>query len=250
MQTASDVESDREAAGRFLDGLKEHLNNRISLPEVREWIQNKEESRPTGKDVQYELLFTDEVVLPAVSEYLGKALGLPPTDERVRRAFLAESTLAREQKRTSDSPRSANKYLFTKVFGANSKGVVKSWWKESEKGQTCQSCPDWAFRAPCPHAVVFEGKFFRKGGIDAARRELVSGIYQCFYYLAHPTFPPTETHPAWDYKYACLFAYDASRERSLVTAWETLSKTIRDACSGGPSNIFVIVLPERRSIDT
>jgi len=37
--------------------------------------------------------------------------------------------------------------------------------------------------------VLFEGKFFRKGGIDAARRELVSGIYQCFYYLAHPYAP-------------------------------------------------------------
>jgi hypothetical protein len=243
MQTASDVEGDRKAAGKFLDGLKEHLNNRISLPEVRQWIQNEEESRPTGKDVQYELLFTDTFVLPAIHEYLEKALALPAADRCT--AFLAESGLAKTRGWTSNSPRSANKYLFTKVLGADSKSVVESWWKESEKGQTCQSCPDWAFRSPCPHTVVFEGKFFRKGSVDAARRELVSGIYQCFYYLAHPTFPPTETHPAWDYEYACLFAYDASRERSLVKAWETLNKKVKDACSGGASNIFVIVLPEK-----
>jgi len=244
MQTVSEIESDRKDAGKFLDGLREHLNNKISLSVVREWIQKKEDNRPTGKDVQYELLFTDEFVLPAVSEYLGKALGLSPTDEHVRRAFLAESKLAKKQELTSNSPRSANKYLFTKVFGTNSKSVVKSWWKDSKKGQTCQSCPDWAFRSPCPH-VIFEGKFFRKGGIDAARGELVGGIYQCFYYLSHPKFPETETHPAWDYKYACLFAYDASRERSLVKAWETLSKEVREACWGGASNIFVMVLPEK-----
>ncbi|MGA8151155.1 MAG: hypothetical protein WB952_09410 [Terriglobales bacterium] len=244
MQTVVDVEPDENAARKFLKGLKEHLNSSISLPDVREWIQKKEDFRPTGKGVQYELLFTDELVLPAVSKYLGKALGLSPTDERVRKAFLAESKLAKKQGWTSDSPRSANKYLFTKVFGANPKSVVKSWWGDSKKGQTCQSCPDWAFRDPCPH-TVFEGKLFRKGGIDAARTELVSGIYQCFYYLSHPKFPPTETHPAWDYEYACLFAYDASREQSLVKAWNTLSKEVREACWGGASNIFVMVLPEK-----
>lgn len=244
MRTVADVQSDKKAAGKFLEGLREHLNNRISLPEVREWIQNKDASRLTGKDVQYEVLFTDAFVLPAIPEYLGKALSLAPNDEGVRRAFLAESKHAKKQEWTSASPRSANKYLFTKVFGANSKSVVKSWWKESKEGQTCQSCPDWAFRAPCPHAVVFEGKFFRKGGIDAARTELVRGIYQCFYYLSHPKFPQTEAHPAWDYEYACLFAYDASREQSLVEAWNTLSKEVREDCWGGASNIFVIVLPE------
>ena len=245
MQTASDVENDRKAAGKFLDGLKDHLNQRIDLADVRKWIQHKEDSRPIGKDVQYELLFTDEFLLPAVFEYLGKALGLDPSHERVRRAFLAESKSAKKQKLTSNSPRSANKYLFTKLFGSKSSNVVKSWWKKSKRGQACQSCPDWAFRDPCPHTVIFEGKFFRKGGIDAARRELVSGIYQCFYYLAHPVFPPTKAHPAWDYKYACLFAYDASREQSLVEAWKTLNKEVREACWGGASNIFVMVLPEQ-----
>ena len=68
MQTASDVENDRKAAGKFLDGLKDHLNQRIDLADVRKWIQHKEDSRPIGKDVQYELLFTDEFLLPAVFE--------------------------------------------------------------------------------------------------------------------------------------------------------------------------------------
>ena len=98
MQTASDVERDRKAAGKFLDGLREHLNNSISLPDVREWIQKKEDSRPTGKDVQYELLFTDEIVLEAISKYLGKALGPSPNDApALAKPFLAESKYAKKQ---------------------------------------------------------------------------------------------------------------------------------------------------------
>jgi hypothetical protein len=97
MQTASEIESDRKDAGRFLDGLKEHLNNKISPSDVREWIRKKEASRQTGKGVQYELLFTDSFVLPAIPEYLGKTLSLSPTDERVRTAFLAESKLAKKE---------------------------------------------------------------------------------------------------------------------------------------------------------
>jgi hypothetical protein len=241
MQITSDAEGDRKAVGRFFDGLKEHLSKKIPSQAVTRWIQEKKGSAPKGKDVPYEGLFIDNFVLPAIPEYLGKVLE-DPTDERIREAFLAESELARKQRLTSDSPRSANKHLFTKVFGSNSKGVVKSWWEDSKKGPTSQSCPDWAFRAPCPHTVIFEGKLFRKGGIEAARVELVNGIYQCFYYRAHPDAPPTKTHPAWQYRYACLFAYDASEKRTLVEAWRTLNERVKEACWGS-ANIFVIVLP-------
>jgi hypothetical protein len=241
MQITSDAENDRKAAGKFFVDLKEHLNKKIPRQTVTDWIQEKKGSAPKGKDVQYEGLFIDKFVLPAIPEYLGKVLE-DPTDVRIREAFLAESDLARKQRLTSDSPRSANRYLFTKVLGTTSNGVVKSWWGDSKKEPISQSCPDWAFRAPCPHTVIFEGKLFRKGGIEAARSELVSGIYQCFYYRAHPDAPATKTHPAWQYKYACLFVYDASEKRSLVEAWETLNDKVKEACSGA-ANIFVIVLP-------
>jgi hypothetical protein len=246
MQIASDAERDRKAAIKFFEGLKEHLNKKIPPQAVMQWIQEKKGSAPKGKDVQYEGLFIDKFVLPAIPEYLSEALGR--SDEGILEAFLAESELAREQKLTSDSPRSANKYLFTKVLAANSKGLVKSWWGDSKKEPISQSCPDWAFRAPCPHPVIFEGKLFRKGGIDAARSALVSGIYQCFYYRAHPDAPATKTHPAWQYKYACLVAYDASEKRSLVQAWETLNNKVKEAC-WGTANIFVIVLPGSRKSD-
>jgi hypothetical protein len=239
--TTSDAESDRKAAGVFLEGLKNHLSKRISSLAVREWIQEKKSSAPQGKHVQYEGLFVDKFVLPEIPEYLRGKLE-DPTDECIREAFLAESDLARKQRWTSGSPTSANKYLFTKVLAANPKGVVMSWWGDSKKEPISQSCPDWAFRLPCPHTVIFEAKLFRNGGDDTARSELVNGIYQCFYYRAHPDVAATKKHPAWQYRYACLFVYDASENRSLVKAWKTLNSKVKEAC-WSTANIFVIVLP-------
>lgn len=205
---------------------------------VTEWIQE-------NRQAAIEWRFLDKFVLPKIPEYLGKALDQPPTSERTRQAFLAESTEAKEKLRlTSGSPRSAKKYLFTKGW-ANPRRVIESWWDEdAKKGLTAQSCPDWAFRAPSTHTVVFEAKLFRDGGIERARSELVSGIYQCFYYRAHPETRETETHPAWKYDYACLFAYDASKNQTLVEAWESLNKTVKAACWDS-ANIFVMVLPNR-----
>src|ERR1700693_1513689 len=109
----SDAEIDKQAARLFFEGLKEHLNRDISLPAIKQWVQKKKNSAPKGKGVNYEMLFLDEFVLPRIPEYLVKELGL--LKESAREAFLAESTVARRQGLTSDSPRSANKYLFTKV---------------------------------------------------------------------------------------------------------------------------------------
>ena len=240
MQMISDADNERKAASEFFEGLKEHLNKTISPRAVSEWIQEEKDSSPKRKHVQYEGLFIDKFVLPKIPAYLRKVLE-DPTTERIREAFLAESSRARQDGITSDSPISADKRLFTKVLGPDFKAVVKSWWGESKKKPISQSCPDWAFRPPCPYTVIFEGKLFRSGGIDAARSELIKGIYQCFYYRAHPDAPKTKKHAAWEYKYACLFAYDASKEQSLVEAWKTLNKEVKKACC--TANIFVMVLP-------
>jgi hypothetical protein len=84
----------------------------------------------------------------------------------------------------SGTPASALKYPFTKQFSAVDK-VVDSWWNGSG-GLACTANPDFALRFPCPYKVVGETKYFRKGGIDAARTELVRSVYQCFYYRGLP----------------------------------------------------------------
>lgn len=104
-----------------------------------------------------------------------------------------------------------------------------------------QSCPDLALRSPCPHKIVFEGKYFREGGLKAARSSLVRDIYQCFFYLGLPRVAADSKHAAWDYDYASLLAFDASPEGALLAAWQKISEHVRDSLWEG-ANIFVMVL--------
>jgi hypothetical protein len=230
--------SDRKAAKEFLEGLKQHLNRVIRPEDVAWWTLSKKAFAQKGKAVQYEGSFVAECVLWAVYHYLAKTSHLP---NDARNALLAESRDAKHRGWTSGSPKSTKRFLFTKELGVDSSAVAKVWWGDSTG--TSPIYPDWAFRAPCPYRVVFEAKFFRDGGPDP-RKELVNGIYQCFYYRAHPETQETKTHPAWKYDYACLFAYDASEKHVLVEAWNDLKKEVKDACWDS-ANIFVMVLPVR-----
>ena len=54
-----------------------------------------------------------------------------------------------------------------------------------------QSCPDFAFREPFPYKVVFEGKYFEKGGREWAQNELPALIYQAFSTAHCPMWPNT-----------------------------------------------------------
>jgi len=227
----------KKQAADFLKSLRKHLGAKLPKQRVEQWISEK------GKAVK-EDLFVGELVLKEISEYL--KLNLQCAADDVCKAFLAESRNARVKGLASRSPASAKRYLFTKL-GVNQKKIVNLWWqKDARKGQTTQSCPDWAFREPCPHKVVFEAKLFRNRGGERARIELVNGIYQCFYYRAHPQTPESKRHPAWNYDYACLFAYDVSQNQDLVNAWAELNQKVKDACWDS-ANIFVMVLPTAKS---
>lgn len=72
-----------------------------------------------------------------------------------------------------------------------------------------------------------EGKYFRRGGYQAAQSELARDIYQCFFYRGLPRVPKFGKYPAWDYDYACLLAYDVSEAGNLASAWETLKDANR-----------------------
>jgi hypothetical protein len=237
--------SDREAAFGFLKGLEQHLSQRLPAPKtVREWARQKKLAAPPGKDVSYENLFVEEFVLPAIPQYLSQAAQL--TSDQIFAAFLTEADSLKREGISSGSPASSKKHLFKKVFGVTPRSVVTLWWDKSEKFPMAQSCPDWAFRAPCPHRTVFEAKLFRQGGIDAAKTELVKATYQCMFYRGQPTIPEVGKHTAWDYQYACLMAYDASENQTLVEAWKTIRPEVRDGCWDS-SNIFVMVLPSTRT---
>jgi hypothetical protein len=71
---------------------------------------------------------------------------------------------------------------------------------------------------------------------------LVSDIYQAFFYRGLPRVDATKRgHPEWDYDYACLLAYDASPDGTLVAAWEALDSSVRQSFWDG-ANIYVMIL--------
>ncbi len=223
--------TNREGAWTFLKGLEQHLGKNISPAVVREFIRE-------SKGSNYEFDFVNAFMLSSISEYLRQTLS--PAD--AVKAFLAESVVARKTGLASGTPAGANRHLFTKVLGVSAKTLVDMWWGTGKKKPLAQSCPDWAFRSPCQHTVVFECKLFRKGGMDAAKTELVKSIYQCFYYRGQPKVPASGKHTEWDYDYACLVVYDASESGSLVKAWKCVDAKVEKECWNA-SNIFVMVLP-------
>lgn len=228
-------------AKTFLDGLRAHLDKNIHPEDVRRWLQQKE------RDEQYEEAFLDKFVLPPTHEYLCNSLMAADASK----AFLTESTAARRRGISSGTPASAKKHPFTKEFSGNKASVVKLWWPKaktdargpaSTRSPVSQSCPDFSFRDPCPYKVVFEAKLFRKGGIEAAKTTLVGAIYECFHYLGLPTIPESKKHAAWDYDYACLLAYDASENCTLINAWGKVDERVAKGC-WNPANVYIMVLP-------
>lgn len=107
-----------------------------------------------------------------------------------------------------------------------------------------QSFPDLALRAP--YKIVFEGKYFRKGGVQAAKTEIVKGIYQCFFYLGLPKRPEEKDYLAWDYDYACYLACDATPDGTLQEAWSSVDPRVKKACWQG-ANIYVMILRSKNA---
>lgn len=47
--------------------------------------------------------------------------------------------------------------------------------------------------------------------------------------------------PDWDYDYSCLFAYDASRDGHLRSAWQHIEPSVKMGFWEG-ANVYVMVL--------
>ena len=94
-------------------------------------------------------------------------------------------------------------------------------------------------RGPLPPVfkIVFEGKYFTKGGANIATRELVSSIYQAFFYRGLPYDCSRQNGPAWDYEFACILAGDVSEEGSLQRAREALPGKVKKAFGRGRTSM-------------
>lgn len=228
----------------FLEALEEALISRLPKgasmnPEIRGIVVDaKTDSRKKHLRLP-EAAFLNHFVLPILFEQLQVQAGL--TAEQSRDALLNEYHRSMPEI-SRYSPIRALRHPFKKALGASPESIYRE-WKAPKKGDgLTQSCPDFALHDPFPHSIVFEGKYYSSGSSTYAARQLATDLYQAFFYRGLPQIPPTKKgHPRWNYDYACLLAFDASRDGTLRAAWDDLSAKVRRSFWEG-ANIYVMIL--------
>jgi len=229
-------------AFEFLHGLELFLNSCIPCPEdmvdqILSIVDQSKENEDTHKRFPEGALL-NEFITPNIHRYLIEKCGL--SEEQACKAVLSES-FRNLSGIASASPSRLEPHPFQKIVGVKPKDIIATWRGEKKTQPITRSCPDMALRYPSPHTVIFEGKYFPSGGMNAAETALITDLYQAFFYLGLSPHPETETHPAWEYEYSCLIAYDASEKSSLKESWLALDTAVKKAFWNG-ANIYVMIL--------
>lgn len=237
------IDGNRDQARQFLEGVRSRLEVLLRQSEVATGRSIAEQVDATCADAQNderkkhlkapEAAFLNTWVVQALRDQLLASL---PSSEAAKAALLAESHAAFPDIVGGPAARPAA-FPFTKALNAKPRDIYDRWAKP-KPGQAAfpTTWPDLAIRQP--HKIVFEGKYFQSGSLEPAERQLVAAIHEALFYLGVPAISAHGRD--WGYDYACLVAYDASRDQTLVRAWSNLSKL--HARFWDDANLHVIVL--------
>jgi hypothetical protein len=241
-----DANERKLGALRFLSTLEKQLNARIPSPSVMRKsihaIVDGAKNDPKLKHMrQPEDAFLYHYAVPVIFDHM-RTQGIH--DDEARQSLLSEYFQNMKQY-CLDTPARTQGHPFSKVIGAKPAEIIAR-WKRTSGTRLTQSCPDFALRDPFPFKIVFEGKYFANGGLVHAGHELVAQIYQAFFYRALPYVAPkgkssTKSSPAWDYEFACLLVYDASKDGTMKATWTALNAEVRKGFWDG-ANVYVMIL--------
>lgn len=233
----------KDQALEFLKELQKTLNVKLPGPaDMESWIRSTVKAAKTDDKQKHlrlpEAAFLNGNALPVLFGLLQTHAGL--SEEQAQQALLNEY-----YRTTPDisrqSPIRWERHPFRKVLGASASDIYRGWTNPEKGHALTQSCPDFSVRDPFPHSILFEGKYFPRGSLDYAQRQLVTDIYQTFFYRGLPRLAATRKHPEWNYDYACLMAYDASPKGTLAAAWTALPLQTRRSFWEG-ANVYVMIL--------
>jgi len=168
-------------AFQFLKGLEKHLNS--TLPswqqmrkEVRDLVTNaRRDNFPTHLK-NPESAFTNHFLIPRIFDIVSERVG----KDKSQQCMLSEYKAMRKVYCGKTSPQRQERHPFSKGMTDTPRTIMRRWKGEPNK-RTVQSAPDLALRDPFPFNIVFEIKYFDKGGAEKATTELVSDLYQAFF---------------------------------------------------------------------
>jgi hypothetical protein len=225
--------ANKENARLFLERTEAALNGGLPPP-----LELGKKIRETVTAFRSDARKRHTFIIPKIHALMQTVDGID--EEKARRAFLCEGhTNALEF--CSGTPARTARHPFTKMISTDVTDIMRR-WRDGSGSSLVQACPDFAFRDPFPFKVVFEVKYFeQEGTADKAALDLVTNIYQAFFYRALPYVAPKKSGPPWDYDFSCLLAYDASPNQALFAAWNELAEPVRHGFWEG-ANLYVMIL--------
>jgi hypothetical protein len=229
-------------ARSFLEALDRSLNAKLPPadqlgPIIRQTATHSKTDANKKHLGLRERVFLYEYVIRHVFDQMQSVDGIGEADARA--AFLCEGYRNVPQY-CSGHPARTEPHPFTKIIGSSTPEVFSKWAEGKGKSFTRPN-PDFAFREPFPFKIVFECKYFEQGTAEKAARDLVSDIYQAFFYRSLPYVAPKGKGAPWDYDFACLLAYDASPRATLLAAWSKLTEAVQLGFWRG-ANVYVMIL--------
>lgn len=227
-------------AYEFFQQLESYLNGIIPCPDIMRDEITRTVTESKGNDDGHmrfpEGALLNKYITPNMHKFLTDREGL--SKDEAHQALLSES-FRNLPGVACASPARFKANPFQKAVGSNASDIMKAWRGEGGGSAVSRPAPDIALRHP--YKVIFEGKYFRSGGRQAAESELVKDLYQAFFYLGLSKLPEADGRPAWDYEYSCLLAYDNSEDSTFLKAWSGLPREVKEAFWEG-ANIYVMIL--------
>jgi hypothetical protein len=230
-------------AKAFLDGLATAISRKTPPGTAMErFIRRTIEQAKIDESKKHlrapEATFLNLFAVPTLFEQLSAVGDL--TEEQARDALLNEYYRWTPEYSKAGPFRSIE-HPFSKMMTEPPDAVYRSWTTKEDNWGLSRCGPDFALRDPFPHRILFEGKYFSGGTKEYAGRELVKDIYQACFYRGLPAVPPINGHAEWKFDYACLLAFDASPQRSLLAAWNAMGHPVRQSLWDS-ANVYVMIL--------
>jgi hypothetical protein len=164
---------------KFLSFLKSNLENQNISSKLDEMMIKKSS---TAGSTSKEEVFTREFLCPTIhnyfSSYIRQSLSL--SDEDIKRGLGTEGF--QNAPGFGYSPARQLRHFFTKSDFVKS-SPPQGWFDQTKQPPKYQACPDFSLRSPLPFSAIGEVKYFRKGSVDAAMKELFNDLRQAAFYL-------------------------------------------------------------------